>query len=174
MIKIDNEIQQKIYDLYDECISSLVPFHRKLDLFIVPDTLAERIKQATEIDVSGHWVCLDNYGIEHTLEHHGKPVSEGKRGQEAVVKEDFITMLEVFLFPDEIRSTGMTNKSQKPSIQFVKKIEDKIFVVKEVRTITSQKKNKVSRLVFHTMYKVKADNRTADAEDLTALKTYDT
>ncbi|PWK28241.1 hypothetical protein LV89_01022 [Arcicella aurantiaca] len=157
MILIDNEIRQKIYELYDECISSLEPFHRKLDLFIVPDNLAERIKEATEMDVSGHWVCLDNYGVTHALEHHGKPVSEGKRGQEAVVKEDFVKMLEVFLFPDEIHSTGVTNKSKKPSIQFVKKIEDKIFVVKEVRTITSQKKNKVSRLVFHTMYKIKAD-----------------
>lgn len=159
MILIDNEIRQKIYELYDDCISSLEPFHRKLDLFIVPDNLAERIKEATEMDVSGHWVCLDNYGVTHALEHHGNPVSEGRRGQIAVEKEDFITMLEVFLQPDEILSTGMTHKSHKPSIQFIKKIESNIFVVKEVRTVTSQKKNKVSRLVFHTMYKVKADKK---------------
>lgn len=155
MIEITEEIKQKIYDLYDECIESLKPFHRKLDLFVVPENLAQQIFNETSIDVSGHWVCIDNYGITHALEHHGNPVSEGKRGQEAVMKEDFVKMLDVFLFPDEIRSTGNTSKSQMPSLQFVKKIEDKIFVVKEVRTITSQKKKKLSRLVFHTMYKIK-------------------
>lgn len=74
-------------------------------------------------------------------------------------------MLEVFLHPDEILSVGKTNYSQKPVLQFVRQIGDKIYVVKEVRTITSQKKNKLSRLVFHTMYKIKATNRTADAVD---------
>ena len=164
MIEIDNEIKQIIYDLYDECVNSVVPFHRKLDLFIIPEQLAAKIKETTEIDVSQHWVCLDNYGIAHTIEHHGKSILEEKRGQVAIVKEDFITMLQVFLYPDEIISTGKTSKSQKPSLQFIKKIEDKIFVVKEVRTITSQKKNKVNRLVLHTMYKIKADNRTAETD----------
>lgn len=156
MILIDNEIRQKIYELYDDCISSLEPFHRKLDLFIVPDNLAERIKEATEMDVSGHWVCLDNYGVTHALEHHGNPVSEGRRGQIAVEKEDFITMLEVFLQPDEIQTVGTSRQTRLPMLQFVKTIENQVFVVKEVRTVTSKKKNKVSRLVFHTMYK-KAD-----------------
>lgn len=156
MILIDNEIRQKIYELYDDCISSLEPFHRKLDLFIVPDNLAERIKEATEMDVSGHWVCLDNYGVTHALEHHGNPVSEGRRGQIAVEKEDFITMLEVFLQPDEIQTVGTSRQTRLPMLQFVKTIDNQVFVVKEVRTVTSKKKNKVSRLVFHTMYK-KAD-----------------
>lgn len=156
MILIDNEIRQKIYELYDDCISSLEPFHRKLDLFIVPDNLAERIKDATEMDVSGHWVSLDNYGVTHALEHHGNPVSEGKRGQIAVEKEDFITMLEVFLQPDEIQTVGTSRQTRLPMLQFVKTIDNQVFVVKEVRTVTSKKKNKVSRLVFHTMYK-KAD-----------------
>lgn len=156
MILIDNKIRQKIYELYDDCISSLEPFHRKLDLFIVPDNLAERIKEATEMDVSGHWVCLDNYGVTHALEHHGNPVSEGKRGQIAVEKEDFITMLEVFLQPDEIQTVGTSRQTRLPMLQFVKTIDNQVFVVKEVRTVTSKKKNKVSRLVFHTMYK-KAD-----------------
>jgi hypothetical protein len=66
--------------LYDECVSSVKPFHRKLDLFIVPNELVQRILDETDIDVAGHWVCLDNYGIVHTLEHHGNPISESKRG----------------------------------------------------------------------------------------------
>jgi phage-Barnase-EndoU-ColicinE5/D-RelE like nuclease3 len=156
-MQIDEPLKNKIYELYDECISSTEPFHRKLDLFIVPETLAQRILDETGIDVAGHWVCLDNYGIVHTLEHHGNPIFESRRGQVAIDREDFITMLEVFLYPDEIHASGKTNNSQKPTIQFIKTIKDKIYVVKEVRTITSLKKNKLSRLVFQTMFKTKAD-----------------
>ena len=75
-------------------------------------------------------------------------------------RDDFVRMLEVFLNPDEILSVGKTRHTKMPLLQFIRKIEDKIYVVKEVRTITSSKKNKVSRLVFQTMYKVKADKWT--------------
>ncbi len=57
MVEISEEIKQKIVELYDECINSTVPFHRKLDLFIVPDELGQRILNETGVDVSGHWVC---------------------------------------------------------------------------------------------------------------------
>jgi phage-Barnase-EndoU-ColicinE5/D-RelE like nuclease3 len=154
-MQIDESLKDKIYELYDECINSTEPFHRKLDLFIVPDTLAQRILDETGIDVVGHWVCLDNYGIVHTLEHHGNPVFESKRGQIAVEREDFIMMLEVFLCPDEIKIVEEIKKSRRVLIQFIKRIDDKMYVVKEIRTITSQKKKKISRLVFHTMYKKK-------------------
>jgi hypothetical protein len=61
-------------------------------------------------------------------------------------------MLEVFLYADEIK---IVDETKKVLIQFIKRINDKIYVVKEIRTITSQKKKKISRLVFHTMYKKK-------------------
>lgn len=115
-MQIDEPLKNKIYELYDDCVNSIEPFHRKLDLFIVPDELAQRILEETDIDVAGHWVCLDNYGILHALEHHGNPVSESKRRQIAIMKEDFITMLQVFLNPDEIHASGKTNRSQKPTI----------------------------------------------------------
>ena len=154
-MNIDESIKNKIFELYDECINSLEPFHRKLDLFIVPDGLAQRILDETKIDVAGHWVCIDNYGILHALEHHGSLIAESKRGQIAIDKEDFITMLDVFLYPDEIKLIGETTKTHRVLIQFIKRINDKMYIVKEIRTITSQKKKKVSRLVFHTMYKKK-------------------
>jgi hypothetical protein len=157
MNEITEEIKQKIYELYDESLNSIEQFHRKLDLFIVPDKLAEKILNETNVDVSKHWVCIDNYGIIHAMEEHGNPISEARRGQVALEKEDFVKMLEVFLSPDEIQSVGTTRHTKKPLLQFIRKIEDKIYVVKEVRTITSVKKNKLSRLVFQTMYKVKAD-----------------
>lgn len=164
-MQIEEEIKHEIYDLYDECLENLDQFHRKLDLFIIPAELAQRIKDTTDLDVANHWVCIDNYGILHTLEQHGNPISEAKRGQVAIEKEDFFKMLEVFLSPDEIVLVGKTSHTQKPILQFIRQIEDKVYVVKEVRTITSKKKNKLSRLVFHTMYKIKATNRTAEADD---------
>ena len=86
----------------------------------------------------------------------GSPVSEAKRGQIAVEKEDFITMIEVCLNADTIKNIGVSKHSQNPILQFEKRINDRVFVVKEVRLITSKKKNKLNRLVFHTMYKIKA------------------
>lgn len=152
-------IQQDISDLFDACLDNQTTFHRKLDLFIVPDTLVERIFEATGIDVNGHWVCIDNYGILHTLEHHGSLISEAKRGQIAIEKEDFILYLDVFLNPDVIKSVGLTRRTGLPLIQFEKWIDDKKIVVKEVRTVTSVKKHKISRLVFHTMYKIKKSSK---------------
>lgn len=149
------EIKAAILALYEECLTTSTPFHRKLDLFIIPETLAQRIEEATGVVVSGHWVCIDNYGIIHTLEQHGNPLSESRRGQIAVEKADFVRFLDVFLDPDAIQFSGKTKHTSLPLLQFVKILEDKMFVVKEVRTIVSTKKNKVSRLVFHTMYKKK-------------------
>ena len=64
--------------------------------------------------------------------------------------------IEVFLNPDAIELVGTTKQTKLPLIQFVKTIENKVFVLKEVRTVTSIRKQKVSRLVFYTMYKLKA------------------
>lgn len=108
---IPNDIKEAIYALFDECLNTHTPFHRKLDIFVIPDALAQRVQEATGIDVFGHLVCIDNFGILHTLEQHGNPLSGP--------------------------------------------LEDKKFVVKEVRTVVSTKKKKVSRLVLHTMYKIK-------------------
>jgi hypothetical protein len=153
------KIKTEIYALYDECLATKTPFHRKIDLFIVPKATIELVLNATGIDLSEHWVCIDNYGIIHTLEHHSNLISEAKRGQIAVGKEDFIQFLDVFLDPDEVKLAGETKRTNLSLIQFEKTIGGKTIVVKEVRTVTSTKKKKVSRLVFHTMYKIKKSNK---------------
>jgi hypothetical protein len=160
MTNIDLDVlREAIFTLFDECLESTAPFHKKLDLFIAPEALVEKILLATGINVENHWVCIDNFGILHTLEQHGSLLSEAKRGQIAVEKEDFIRFLDVFLNPDKIELVGITKRTNLPLIQFVKTIGDKIFVVKEVRTISSLRKKKVSRIVFHTMYKIKATKK---------------
>ncbi len=150
-----DDIKDAIYALFEECLNTRKPFHRKLDLFIIPDALAQRVLENTGVNVLGHWVCIDNFGIFHTLEQHGNPLSEARRGQIAVEKEDFVKYLDVFLHPDEIQLSGKTKRTNLPLLQFMKVMDDKKFVIKEVRTIVSTKKQKISRLVFHTMYKIK-------------------
>ena len=135
-----NQLKTDIYALYEACLENTAPFHRKLDLFLVPEYLAQKVLEATQIDVTDHWVSIDNYGIIHALEQHGNPLSEAKRGQIAIEKEDFVKFIEVLLNPDEIMAVGVTKRTNLPLIQFVKILEDKKFVVKEVRTITSLKK----------------------------------
>jgi hypothetical protein len=157
MIDLDR-LRKEISDLYDECLENLEQFHKKIDLFQISGTLAKIIKEKTDIDVENYWICIDNYGIIHTLENHGNPISEAKRGQIAVEKNDFIKMIEVCLEPDTIKCIGNTKHTKKPLLQFEKIIENKLFVIKEVRIVTSTKKNKLNRLVFHTMYKIKATN----------------
>ena len=150
------EIKQQIYALYDECLESLTQFHHKIDLFIIPEHIAKNIKDITGIDVYEHWICIDNYAILHILKHHGNPITEAKRGQIAIEREDFIKMLDVFLEPDEIKNIGVTKRTHTPVLQFIKEIEGRMYVVKEVRTSLSKKKMKKNRLVLHTMYKIKA------------------
>lgn len=153
------KIKVDIANLYEECLDIKTPFHRKLDLFIMPDDLIKLVLEQVSIDLSNHWVCIDNFGIIHTLEQHGNPITEAKRGQVAVQKEDFITFLDVFLKPDVVKIVGVTKRTNLPLLQFEKEVHDKRIIIKEMRTVTSIKKKKVSRLVFHTMYKIKKSNR---------------
>ena len=135
-----DKIKLDIVALFEECLSSAEPFHKKIDLFVVPAKLAERVLLTTSIDISNHWVCIDNYGIIHTLMQHGNPISELKRGQIAIEKEDFLAIIQVLLEPDEILFVGNTKRTNLPLLQFEKTINNKKIVVKEVRTIQSKSK----------------------------------
>lgn len=155
----DESLTEQINSLYEECLRRKEQFHSKIDICMVPDALAQTVFEATGVDIANHLITIDNYGIIHTLLQHGNPISEAKRGQIAVEKEDFIKFIEVVLHPDKIILLENTKRSNLPQIQFEKIIQNKLIVVKEVRTVTSKKKNKVSRLVFQTMYKKIKSNK---------------
>ena len=148
----------EIDQLYDACISNTNPFHLKIDICIAPDYLVKQVFEMTDLDISNHWITIDNFGIIHTIQQHSNPITESKRGQIAIEKNDFFDLIEVVLFPDVIKRIGQTNRTNLPLLQFEKTIQSKKIVVKEIRTVTSLKKKKVSRLVFHTMYKFKKPN----------------
>ncbi len=144
MINNLEKIKQEIIQLYDKCLDTTETFHTKIDVCVVPDYLATLVFNSLDIDIFGFIITIDNYGISHTLLEHGNPISEAKRGQEAIEKEDFIKWIEVVLHPDKILLLENSKRSNLPQIQFEKVIDNKKIVVKEVRTVTSSKKNKAS------------------------------
>lgn len=148
----------EIDQLYEACISNTKAFHLKIDICIAPDYLVKQVLEMTDLDISNHWITIDNFGIIHTLQQHSNPITESKRGQIAIEKSDFFDLIDVILYPDTIKSIGQTTRTNLPLLQFEKTIQSKKIVVKEIRTITSKKKKKISRLVFHTMYKFKKPN----------------
>jgi|GEM_PF-5361663 hypothetical protein len=43
------QLKADIAALYDECLERTEPFHRKLDLFIVPESLAEKTLKVSRL-----------------------------------------------------------------------------------------------------------------------------
>ena len=152
------KIKRDILELYDLCIENTASFHTKIDICIVPDYLAQLVFDATNVAIDNHWISIDNYGIIHTLQQYSNPISEAKRGQIAIERADFIHFIEVVLEPDVIKLLPNTKRTNLPQLQFEKTINNKKIVVKEIRTVKSPKKNKVSRIMFQTMYKFKKPN----------------
>jgi hypothetical protein len=46
------KIKEDISSLYEECLNTQTPFHRKLDLFIVPDDLISLVLEKTAINLT--------------------------------------------------------------------------------------------------------------------------
>lgn len=149
---IDYEkIRTEIEALYNNCLANPKSPHQKIDICPVPNELAVLILETTGLVVSNFWLSIDNYGIIHTLNHHGNPISEAQRGQIAIEKADFLSFLDVVLFPDEIKLIGNTFQTKLQMIQFEQGTTVRTVVVKELRQV--RKKGKINRLVLHTMYK---------------------
>jgi hypothetical protein len=55
---VTNEIRLQINNLYDECLENFDQFHRKIDLFEISESLANRIKEKTNIDLYGFGFVL--------------------------------------------------------------------------------------------------------------------
>ena len=80
------------------------------------------ILEKTGIDVAGFTRILDNYGVRHTIKQHGDPAKESRRGQVAVVLNDFGLIPLVTALPDNVFADGK-NKIGRDVIVFVKVID---------------------------------------------------
>ena len=140
-------IEEKIDELYEFTLNNVDNQYKRLDIGVVDKDLASLIQNLTEIDVTNYVITIDSYSIIHTLERHGNPIKEAKRGQIGIEKHHFREVLDVILNPDNVR---YETKHNKVSLIFEKDKGDKYYVVKEIRQVV--KSRKTNRLVLQTFY----------------------
>ena len=101
---------------------------KKMYFGSIPADLAEAIKSATGLEVENYNLSLGSYEIRKILKDHGDDASEAKRGQRAVVPDDFAHIVDVVLNPESIKPSQSTYMG-KPVIEFVGENNGKMHVV---------------------------------------------
>jgi hypothetical protein len=140
-------IDEQIEELYELAVNSQDNPFKRMDIGVVDETLGHLIFQQTNVDVTGYILTLDTFSIIHTLERHGNPIREARRGQLGIQKHHFLEILEVIQNPDLVRSDVKRNKT---SLIFEKDKGDRYFVIKELREV--KKSRKKNRLVLQSFY----------------------
>ena len=119
----------------------------KYSLGKITDEQAKVIQEKTGLDVSGYERVIENFGLYHTLKHHGSKKKEERRGQKAISPDDFEKIPKIVNEPDEIINLGQCKRGG-VLIQFIKRIGDLFFYDEEIR-------NKRKEVATKTMYKRK-------------------
>ena len=141
----------------------------KVKMFIgkVGNELGNKIKQATQADVTGYNVSLSNHeAIKIMLNSHGNEQKEALRGQRAVKKDDLMMMADGVGNPDNIVYGG-TNEHGKPVIRFEKSLGD-LYVC--VQTVS----DKHHTLESKTMYIIKKSHSTGTDDIKSPVATFET
>jgi hypothetical protein len=107
----------------------------------------EQIKDKTGINLEGYERIIENYGLIHTLKHHGNEKKEAKRGQKAITANDFELIPEIVSKPDDIVNLGQSKRGG-ILLQFIKRIGDLFIYDEEIRP-------KRKELTTKTMFKRK-------------------
>ena len=124
---------QELAAFHDEARSQTSNEHRVKSYRAVDAGEADRIKQATGLDVSGHEHAVDNYALRHIDREHGNAETEKLRGQLPVTRDDIARLPEITANPDKIEHAGET-KLGRAGIRYTKQMDGKTVVVEEVRT----------------------------------------
>ena len=147
-------IETEIRDLFQFMFNNPQNEQRIVAIFeTLEEKLVEKIKLATEIDLTGFVVEMDNYGIKHAIEGHGNNEREIKRGQIGLTISDFERIPLILQTFDVVRYDfrGTIEKHNlRESIVFEKQFDNQYLMAMELRRVT--KKGKQNRLVFQTMY----------------------
>lgn len=110
---------QAVYDFAQEAMQIA---DRRTILALGKVTNAPLILEKTGLNVAGFTRVLDNYGVRHTIKQHGNWTKETKRGQIAVMLEDFEKIALITSQPDNIFADGK-NKIGRDVLVFVKVID---------------------------------------------------
>ncbi len=114
---------------------------------------AQRLREATGLEVEGFRRFLDDQAIRHILSGHGDARTETPRGSIAVTEADFLLIPEVISQPDHVAYGGRTSQG-KDAILYEKQVDGFLYCVEEVRD-----SNRL--LAVKTMYKRKTTGARA-------------
>ncbi|CBS90615.1 protein of unknown function (plasmid) [Azospirillum lipoferum 4B] len=126
----------------NQCLKSLdrVEAHE-----IGPLQNASRVRSKTNLDLRRFSVIVENTALKHALKQHGDASKEAKRGQEAVVEDDFCLIPEII--QDGTPSNGDGSKRGVSTILFRKSINGFEY------TIVADVRSSACQLAFKTMMK---------------------
>ena len=84
---------------------------KKLYFGIIKDEIAKRVKKELGYDIKGYNCALYSDNIRKIFKDHGEIIKESKRGQRAIVVDDFMRIPEIISNADEIADGGTYNHS---------------------------------------------------------------
>jgi hypothetical protein len=102
------------------------------DLKAVTNEVADRVLEATGLDVHGWTHSIDESAIRHIFNRHGSHETEQPRGQLAVTLEDIERIVDVIASPDEVEATHPLADGTEVVV-FKKKLGHEVIYVQEMR-----------------------------------------
>lgn len=112
-----------------------------------PETV-KRIREKTNLDLSGYVHTLDSYGIIHGENHHARE-SEVLRGQVPITRDDWKLTNEVVNNFDDVSLKAALSDEGNQVLEFKKKIGDNVFHIVYLAKVRTGRK----KLVSATMWK---------------------
>lgn len=112
-----------------------------------PETV-ERIREKTNLDLSGYVHTLDSYGIIHGENHHAGE-REVLRGQVPITRDDWKLTNEVVNNFDDVSLKAALSDEGNQVLEFKKKIGDNVFHIVYLAKVRTGRK----KLVSETMWK---------------------
>lgn len=142
-------ISSKKRDILDFIENSLKhTSNNKLYFGKVNSDLAFRIYKDTHLYLKNYNFSLQNHALKHIMHHHGSRIKEKVRGQEEILKEDFLLLTEILTKYDLI-SLSHKVESNNISIDIRKNIGNITYVL--VCYISNKRHN----IEIKTLYKIR-------------------
>lgn len=126
--------QVSVNDLFDKAVerrgNAGNEFYSKISS--VSEQQAEKIHQATGIDLEDYHNGIDEEHVRHILNEHGDVSKETKRGQVAVTKADFLHLEDYLSQPDKVELGHPDAKTGAVRIVTTKKVDGVVYVIQQV------------------------------------------
>lgn len=126
--------QVSVNDLFDKAVdrrgNAGNEFYSKISS--VSEQQAEKIHQATGIDLEDYHNGIDEEHVRHILNEHGDVSKETKRGQVAVIKDDFLHLEDYLSQPDKVELGQPDAKTGAVRLVTTKKVDGVVYVIQQV------------------------------------------